>query len=49
MKAKVLVCLVLCALVVVASTTGCKRREQVYANIKGPAVTETVDPNAQNQ
>ena len=47
MKVKALLSLVLCASVVAVLVSGCKRREQTYANIEGPEKTETVQPNAQ--
>lgn len=47
MKLKALLCLLVCASWLVIGATGCKRREQVYADIKGPPATETVEPNVQ--
>lgn len=47
MKVKALLSLVLCASVVAILVSGCKRREQTYANIEGPKATETVEPNTQ--
>ena len=46
MKVKALLSLVVCLCLLGFCAAGCKRREQVYANIDGPAATETVEPNA---
>ncbi len=47
MKVKALLSLLVFASILVLAVSACKRREQVYADIGGPAATETVEPNVQ--